>query len=59
MEWLLLFLTSTGHVNGHVDQLKVERFPTEQSCLLRAKELAKHHYYDEPRSVCFPVSALR
>lgn len=57
-EFLLIFLTSTGHVNGHVDRFEVTRHKTELECREVAQKKIKEQNYGEPRFQCVPVAPL-
>ena len=58
VQYLLVFIASTGHLNGHVDVLRVERFASVTACNARAEELSGEAPGKNPRFVCFPVAAI-
>lgn len=58
MDWLLIFLTSTGHVNGHVEEFMVYRYAEYQQCMAQRRELFDKFRRDEPRGICFPVAKI-
>lgn len=63
MEWLLLIVAMSGHVNSRIETMAVERFPTETACqdagAARAKNTKTPWGVNRTAFVCFPVTALQ
>lgn len=63
MEWLLLIVAMSGHVNSRIEKMAVERFPTEAAChdagSARTHDTKTPWGVNRTAFVCFPVTALQ
>lgn len=53
MKWLLLLVTTQGHVNAYVDNMQVRKFATEQECETERIAIEKRYY--RTKGVCFSI----
>lgn len=58
MEWLLIWIVATGHVNARIKSVTVERFVSQAECADALSSHRKTDSYHDGNGVCFPVAAL-